>query len=54
LAVFVVPRAAWYIVPMSAIEKRVQLGFGSSKRSNGALEEYREAWEIFFAADERG
>jgi hypothetical protein len=45
LAVFVAPRATWYIVPMSAIEDRVVLGFGPSRRSHGALEEYREAWE---------
>jgi hypothetical protein len=46
LAVFVVPRGNWYIVPMTAIEKRVQLGFGSCTRSAGALEHFREAWTV--------
>jgi hypothetical protein len=46
LAVLVVPRRAWYIVPISAIEKRVALGFGADRRSCGALERYRQAWWV--------
>lgn len=47
LAVLIVPRKAWFIVPTSAIEGLTILTFGKTRRSGGRMERYCEAWELF-------
>jgi hypothetical protein len=47
MAVLVIPRMTWYIVPMSVIDERVSIAFGINEQSYGALEEYRDAWKNF-------
>ena len=54
IAVLIVPKSVWYIVPISAIEGWKHMGFGGNKhvvplrrqRISGKLEKYREAWWV--------
>jgi hypothetical protein len=52
LAVLIVPRKTWFIVPTSALEDRTLLTFGRTRRVGNWLEKYREAWEQFLGAGE--
>jgi PD-(D/E)XK endonuclease len=46
IAVLIVPKHMWYIVPIGAVEGRGLLSFAGSERVSGGLEGYREAWEV--------
>ena len=47
LAAYVIPRDAWYIIPVSAFDSIVSLNVAPHRRSNGRFEQYREAWDLF-------
>ena len=47
LVVFVIPENAWYVIPVEIISAIKTLGFRPDRNSNGKLEKYREAWNLF-------
>ncbi len=47
MAVLVVPRSRWYIVPLVAVEGRSRINFSGSAGAEGPLEHYAEAWDLF-------
>lgn len=52
IAVYVVPRHAWYIIPMGAIgpkQRNLSL-YPHVKGSTGHLEQFREAWHLLRCA----
>jgi len=46
IAVFIVPKSMWYIVPIRAVDGRGLLSFAADKKITGGLEQYREAWRV--------
>ena len=46
IAVFIVPKSLWYIVPIRAVDGRGLLSFAADKKIRGGLEQYREAWSV--------
>jgi hypothetical protein len=46
IAVFIVPKSMWYIVPIKAVDGRGLLSFAGDKKITGGLEQFREAWRV--------
>ncbi|HSE47598.1 MAG TPA: group I intron-associated PD-(D/E)XK endonuclease [Terriglobales bacterium] len=49
IAVYIVPEDTWYVVPVSAVRGRMTNFYPNVPRSRGALERFREAWELLSA-----
>ena len=47
LAILIVPRRAWFIVPTSVLNDVTLMTFGKTRSSGGRWEWYREAWGHF-------
>ena len=48
LVAYVVPENAWYVFPVSVVQKLRSLKlFSGSRRGRSKFEKYREAWGLF-------
>lgn len=46
IVVYIVPEDTWYVVPVTAVMGRMTSFYPNVARSRGALERFREAWEL--------
>ena len=46
LAVYIIPRDVWYIIPFAAIQARAMISLRDPRLANGRYHRYLEAWHL--------